>query len=290
MRLARRGLMAGLIVLGAAAGPARAEEPAPERWHDTAEFAFVATAGNAETQTFGVKNKLWRKWTQSSVEFNAGGVRSESENVDRFALGTPASFSVEDNSETEVTAEAYYLNGRYDRKISDRLFWFAGGGWDRNRPAGVDNRYVAVGGLGHVWYDREDLKLRSDYAVTLTNQDDVIEDPAFDTTFTGLRLSLNYLNKLGAVTTYTHDTILDANVEESDDWRGDMINAVSVAMNSRLALKVSLRWLYDNSPAVESVDLFDPAQPPPAGAPTGSVLVELDELDTIFTTSLVINM
>jgi hypothetical protein len=34
--------------------------------------------------------------------------------------------------------------------------------------------------------------------------------------------------------------------------------------------------------------LFDPLAPPPAGARTGTVLVALDELDTIFTTSLAI--
>lgn len=277
-----------VVTLAAAGGGLSAQEPAADGWSDTAEFSFVATAGNSETQTLGFKNKLWRKWDAASFELSAGGVRAESERVSRFALGTATSYVVVENSTSEVAAENYFLSGRYDRKMSDRFFWFGGAGWDRNRPAGVDNRYVGSGGVGHLWFDREELKLRSDYSLTWTKQDDVIEDPAFDDTFLGLRVSWSYLDKLGSATTYTHDTILDANLEEGDDWRGNMTNSVAVAMNSRLALKVSLQWLYDNSPAVAQIDLFAAAAPPPASA-TGSVLVELDELDTIFTSSLVIN-
>ena len=56
-------------------------------------------------------------------------------------------------------------------------------------------------------------------------------------------------------------------------------------MTKRLALKVSLRWLYDDLPALQEVPLFDT----PAGTQTGTVFVELDELDTILRVSLVAN-
>jgi hypothetical protein len=67
-----------------------------------------------------------------------------------------------------------------------------------------------------------------------------------------------------------------------------MVNSVAVAMNRRLALKVSLQWLYDNQPSLQLVDLFNPPFPP--GTPAGRAQVELDELDTIFTASLVVNL
>jgi hypothetical protein len=52
-------------------------------------------------------------------------------------------------------------------------------------------------------------------------------------------------------------------------------------MSDMLALKVSLQWLYDNLPSLELVD-YTPGTPP-------QVPVPLDDLDTIFTTSLVVN-
>ena len=138
------GVLAALAALG---GPMAQTPPADEdRWRDTAEFSFVATAGNSDTTTLGFKNKLWRKWEQSAFELNAGAVRSEG-TTNRRAVGTVDSFRLEDDS--ELTAENYFLNGRFDRKITERFFWFVGAGWDRNTFAGIDNRYTGVGGVGN---------------------------------------------------------------------------------------------------------------------------------------------
>jgi hypothetical protein len=61
-------------------------------------------------------------------------------------------------------------------------------------------------------------------------------------------------------------------------------------MTTHLALKVGLQWIYDHQPAFKAVDVFD-APPPPEGTGTriDTELVALDKLDTLFTTSLVIN-
>ena len=262
-------------------------DPPDELWHDTAEFSFVATSGNSETQTLGFKDKLWRKWGPHAFELNAGGVRVETTDVSRTAFGTSGDFEVVENEDSEVTAENYYLNGRYDRKITDQFFWFAGVGWDRNEFAGIENRYSGVGGVGNIWKDTEHLKFRTDYAATYTKQEDVLEnpDPDFDDTFVGLRVSWAYSHQFFASTVYTNDFAVDENLVETSDYRASMINAVSVAINKRLALKVSHQILYDHEPSFEEVDLFDT----PGGTLIGTVAVQLDEVDTIFNTSLVVN-
>jgi hypothetical protein len=112
--------------------PAPAPEPAPpERWFDTADFSFVYTAGNSKSSTLGFKNKLWREWTSSRFELNAGGIRTDSTTISRFAVGTPTDYFVEKDEDSELTAAAYYLNGRYDQNLSADWFWFAGAGWWR---------------------------------------------------------------------------------------------------------------------------------------------------------------
>jgi putative salt-induced outer membrane protein YdiY len=277
--------LAGCVwVMGLASGAWAQQPPAEDndRWKDTAEFSFVATAGNSDTTTLGFKNKLLRKWSSSAFELNAGGVRSEG-TVNRRAVGTSDDFRIEDDA--QITAENYFLNGRYDHKLTETFFWFFGAGWDRNTFAGIDNRYTGVGGVGNVWVDRDNLKFRTDYAVTFTKQDDVVENPDVDDSFLGLRVSWNYLHKFGATTEYVNDLIVDENLDETDDFRANMINSVSVALSKRLALKVSLQFLYDHQPSLEELPLFDTS-----GADTGTrVLAELDELDTVFTSSLVVN-
>jgi hypothetical protein len=130
-----------LLVNAAVASSVRAQDaapapapppPEPEKWFDTADLSFVYTAGNSQTSTLGFKNKLWRKWTDSRVEVNAGGVRNDSTTISRIAIGTPDDYFVEKDEDSELTAEAYYVNGRYDQDLSEDWFWFAGAGWDHN--------------------------------------------------------------------------------------------------------------------------------------------------------------
>ncbi len=64
-----------------------------------------------------------------------------------------------------------------------------------------------------------------------------------------------------------------------------MTNWLTVTMSARLALKVSLQWLYDHEPSFESIT--DPTDLLPPSGPTASA--RLDDLDTIFTASLVAN-
>ena len=81
-----------------------------------------------------------------------------------------------------------------------------------------------------------------------------------------------------------NDFIVDYGLNESDNWRADMINSLTVAMSKTLALKVGLTWIYQNEPAFTQVTLVGP------GVPDGTTVpVQVDELDTIFTTSLVVS-
>jgi len=284
-----------LALIAAGTLPVLAQDPAPPaapekkfpKWSDTAELGWVATSGNSESSTFGLKNSLSRENEHSLFELKLGGIRVASTTINLFAVGTPTDFSREEDTETSTTAENYFLNGRYDRKITEKFFWFGGAGWDRNRFAGIDNRYVGFAGVGNIWVDTDRRKWRTDYSLTGTKQENVVDDPTFDDTFFGVRLSSSFLQKFGAhdVGSFTNDTIVDENVDQTDDWRVNMTNAVAINMSSHLALKVSLQWLYDNAPSLKEVNLYDPGD---LTTPIGTVLVELDELDTLFTTALVI--
>ncbi len=275
-----------LILLATGSTPAADEEKTG--WSDEAELSLVSTSGNSESSSIGFKNTLVRRWESSALEIRAGAIRAESDTITRFCVGVDAdTCSEEETSESEVTAENYYLEGKYRHLISEKLFWYTGGGWERNRPAGIEDRYLVEGGLGNIWRNDDDLKFFTEYAITWTDQENVVILADVDETWIGARFSWKYLNKFGANTTYENLMVLDANLEEGSRWRGDMINSISVSMSSRLALKVSLQWLYENEPASTDGELFNPGNPP---TPTGTTVpIQLDELDSIFTASLVVN-
>lgn len=276
-----------LIVLAAGSTPATAEDEAKTGWSDEAELSLVSTSGNSKSSTIGFKNTLTHTWESSALEIRAGGIRAKSNTITRFAVGTPGDFSEQETKQSKVTAEYYYLEGKYRHLISEKLFWYSGAGWQRNQPSGIQDRFLVEGGLGNLWRNDEDLKFSTEYGLTWTDQEDVVIRPDIDETWIGARLGWKYLNKFGASTTYENLLVLDANLEESSRWRGDMINSLSVSMSSHLALKVSLQWLYENEPAFTEGELFSPGNPP---TPTGTTVpIQLDELDSIFTASLVVN-
>ncbi len=279
------------LVAALVAGPvAYAQETKEEElgWKILADLSWVVTSGNSDTSTIGFKSKSVRKWMRSSWEINAGGIKVKNTKIDPIAIGTVGSFVIDERETTETTAENYYLNSRYDRFKGDNFFTYGGLGWDRNEPAGVENRYTGSVGIGNRWINKERVKFRTDYAVTYTDQQDVVDDPTVDGTFAGLRITITYLHKLGENGVYLLDTIIDENLDETEDLRVDMTNSFAVSINSHLALKTSLQFKYDNLPALEQVNLYTPPNAPPA-APDGTVLREVDELDTFFTTALVIS-
>ena len=85
-------------------------------------------------------------------------------------------------------------------------------------------------------------------------------------------------------TTFESRIRLDQSFEEASDLRADLVSSVAVAMTSRVAVKLSLQLLFDNQPAFESVPITDQSS-----LLTGDfIAVELDELDSIFTASVVL--
>jgi len=275
-------IVVSLFAVLLAVAPAQAEDPPKLGWSDTAEFSYVQTAGNSESSTLGFNNRLGHRWENALFTFKLGGIRAESATFVRTAIGTIDDYYVDEQKTSGLTAENYYLNLQYDRKISDKLVWNAGAGWDRNTFAGIENRYAVFAGLGNVWVNKETVKFKTDYSLTYTKRDEVVDDPSREENFAGFRFAWDYLNKFGEATTFTNTLVLDDNLQEMSDWRGDTTFAVAVAMSKKLALKASLRFLYANEPAKEELALV----PGTEEAPT--VLVPLEKLDTIFTTSLVV--
>ncbi|MEE8524096.1 MAG: DUF481 domain-containing protein [Thermoanaerobaculia bacterium] len=262
----------------------RGEDEKP-RWAFTGELSLVDTGGNSETSTVGLGVKATRAAQGGGkLELTAGGLRVESTTTSRFAVGSPDAFEIVERSTTETTAENYHLKGRYDRPVSTRLFWFLGAGLERNEFAGFDSRTNVAAGVGHLWFEDDRKHLRTDYSVTYTRQDDLVDDPATPDGFLGLRLGYDYRRGLSATSAFESVLVLDANADETEDLRADLSHAVSVSINERMALKVGLQLLFDNLPSRVQVPLVDAA-----GTPTGDfVTAELDDLDSMLTVTLVL--
>jgi hypothetical protein len=268
------------------------EEEAEEElgWSNSTDLGLVITDGNSSTETLSFNNFLQRLWNNSRYTMRIEAVRSNTAD-DPFAvvIGEPdGDFYIEYPSK-KLDVERYYIENRYDRGITERLFWNAGVSWERNKNAGILNRYVGFAGVGNLWWTREDLKFSTTYGLSYTDREDEVQDPFKDDTFIGFRFGWEYLNQWGKVTTYRNTWNYTNSLSDTSDYYSDMMNSITVAINDRLALRVSLQWLYNSIPSLENVTLFVLDEDSGLKVEIGEVPIRKEKLDSIFSTSLVIN-
>ena len=275
--------MKGITLLGLCIcfiGYAADGEPEKKPWTNQAELSAVWTGGNAESKSFGFKNDFLYKQEHGSFSVKFGGLRAENTATRFRAIGLPDNFMVEKTSQTEITAENYYFNAKLVRDIRERLKWFAGAAWERNEFSGLRNRYTVSGGLEHVWIENDRGSFKTDYGVQYTDEEPRIEVAGIDTSYIAARASYEWIKKIGKNASFNQALDAFLNSEDTDDFRIECNNGLSSSLTEKLALKIGLRVLYDNQPSFQPVALEGGGEIVP---------VELDEFDTVFTASLVIN-
>lgn len=279
------------VLLAAAAlvslpAPARAqdEDEALRRWVFKGELTSVISQGNSEAVTLGLGAAVRRRYERSTFKFEGGAVRVETGTITRRAVGTAGDFTVTRDVDREKTAESVFLRGRYERSVSEAFFLYGGVDWLRNTFAGIDSRTLFALGGGYSWLDTDRSRLSTDFAVTYTFEENVVENPFIKSDFAGLRLGWDYWRQLTASTEFESRLVADQNLDESDDRRVLFSNALAVDVNDLIALKPGLVFSWRNQPALAAVPLFTGA-----GVDTGTTVdTPLEKLDTVFTLALVL--
>lgn len=281
--MSTRMLPLAVLFFLAAAAPATAQDDA-FTWDNATELSFVSTGGNASSTTLGLKSTLDGSGGPHTFKFEIGGIRASSDLTERTAIGTPASFALNEITTEIESAENYFARSRYDRNVGVG-FAFGGAGWERNTFAGFNNRFSFVAGVGRTWVDGDVGLFKTDIGGTYTIQKDIEDDPTTNDGFGGLRATIDAKRTLTETTDFATTFILDENLTETDDLRFDWVSSIAVALTEGLAFKTSYQLLFDNRPALIGVPLFDTG-----GAPAGSVNIDSEKVDSFLTLSLVIKL
>jgi hypothetical protein len=256
-------------------------------WSFEAELAAIWAGGNSEASTYGVEATGRRVWERSMLKLVAGGAQTQTSLTTRTAVGTSQEdYTLTVDKRTEKTAEFFYGRARFDRSVSKQFHFVAGVDWLRNTFAGIDSRTLVGLGAANIWRDTDALSFETNYAFTYTFQQEVVENPFTKNEFPGVRVGYNLEWQLTDSTRWLSTIAIDWNLDNTDDVRINASNSLPVSISERLQLKPSLQLLWRNDPALASVDL----QSPGGGSSGTSVLVPLDELDTLFTMALVVKL
>jgi putative salt-induced outer membrane protein YdiY len=280
--------IAFLLPIGAAAqsgGDGGQDQEGP-RWRNTAEISFLVSGGNSAASTLGVRNTLRRTADRGEFRGDVSLLRTDATRFTRLAVGTTEDFQVEEDRDTERTAERYSAEARYDLNLSPRTFASGSAGWQRNTFAGFRGRTVLALGGGTRWSSPERWELKLGAGLTYTFQTDVDPDPGEDNRFGGVRVTVDHERQVTSGTSFGLKWVVDANAEDTKDVRADLSQSVSASLTSRLALQTTLQILLVNDPPLIRIPLQAAD-----GTDTGeAVRVPLRKLDRMLSVALVITL
>jgi len=263
-----------------------AQEAPKTGWSFKAQLSTVWAGGNSESNTVGFRTTIKRTWENASWLTSAGALRTQSSIKSRRAVGTAESFKLDEQTKTETTAEALFARTKIDQNVNERIHVLGGLDWLRNTFSGVDSRFLLALGAGVTLSDTKDLAAKADLALTYTFEADVVDNPFSSDKFPGLRLGYTATYQASKTTQLESELVGDWNLDNTDDVRADWTNAMSVGINSSLALKPSVLVQWRNNPALVSVDLFD-SEGQPAGA---AVKVPLEKTDWFVNLAIVLTL
>jgi len=243
------------------------------------ELSLIVATGNAKATTVGLRNVYLYRWSKAEFGWEGGWIRAASRDGDRFAVETGAGFEVVD-PDTAIDSERLFSKLRYQRQLSTRHDWFSNFDAVRDEPSNISRQFVIAAGLGTTWHKTDRVTFRTAYGVSYTDEDLVVEGT---NRFGGYRLFYGLKTLLAPGATFDSELTTDGSFNTGDDIRADWLNGVGVAVNSRIALKSSVRILFRNLPALQALELRSPL-----GIVVGTVDVSKDKVDTNLTTSLVI--
>jgi hypothetical protein len=287
-------------------------------WSNSTDLSLVLTAGNSGAATLGFSNELRHVSKEDRFEFDVSVVRANKSD-DRFFLVEPGlDFPIGGGPahpttiliEPEPTLDVanYLVRTAYERNISSTLFWNAGASWYHNDDAGIRHRYIVFAGLGNKWVDRPTRRVATSYGISYTDREEVEPDPERLRRFAGARAGWDYAEQINEGTTFESDLAWNVSFAHPADYSFSTLNALTVSVVSRVSLKVSVQWLYENEPALESdldviafVEVINPDGVPGSGDERfrtlesggtklllGSADARKDKLDTVIRTAVVI--
>lgn len=206
--------------------PYAAAQDAPKNWKDAAELSYVQTSGNSKTSTISAKNLFNYDWEKSALELNAGGLGTKSKNT--------------------VTAEQYNAAEKVSLKLAGKNYAFQKTAWNKDRFAGIKDRWDLGLGLGRHLLDTADDKLFAEAGGGYIFEDRLLSENKSFGTYRGYG---KYIRTLSATANASQDLEYIGNFSDSKGYRMNAETALVTSISTHFSLKASYAWKYVNSPA-----------------------------------------
>jgi putative salt-induced outer membrane protein len=216
----RAWILSGLVSLGMTSWAIAEDAPPVKPWKNIAELAFVNAVGNSRATTTSAKELFeynWGKVTSFQLEGTALGAR------DRDG----------------VTAENYMAREKMTHKLWGRNYVYEQFKWDKDRFAGIANRYDGSVGLGRLIMDLPKDKLNGELGGGYINEERT-DAPRND--FGSGRAYSKYVHSFTKASSFSQDAEYIHNFENSKAYRLNTETALIGSVSTHVSLKASFVW------------------------------------------------
>ncbi len=230
-RAPRLRVLSACAVLAALSAPAFADDAPAKKWKDTAEGSFVNTNGNSKATTTSAKDLFTYQFqpeTKLEVEGGALGARSQG----------------------QVTTEQYYAGEKTQRKVDDRNYLFERFRWDKNRFAGVANRYDAsLGGGRDLWKTPTDL-WSAEGGPGYVNEERTHDKRR---SFASARAYTKYAHDFTPTAKFSQDAEWLQSLADKRDNRLSAETDLVTTLTTRFSVKTSFVWKHVSQPPPNTI-------------------------------------
>ena len=205
---------------------AQAADAPAKPWKANAELSFVNANGNTKATTLSAKGKYNYDWTRDGLEVEAGAFNTATQAV--------------------TTAEQYFISEKITRKWTDKDYMFEKVRWDKDRFAGVKDRYDAGVGEGRQILDLPQDKLNAELGVGYISEGHY--GNINKTEYASGRAYAKYARILSATATASQDVEYLADLKNSNGYRLNAETALIASLSTHLSMKTSFLVKHVNEP------------------------------------------
>jgi putative salt-induced outer membrane protein len=219
-----RHLLIGFITLSLASA-VFAEEAAQKPWKNEAELSVVSSNGNTRSDSSSGKDTFVYKWTKTTMELIAGGMGAKSSG--------------------QTIAERYFASEKLSYALSDRNYTYEKVAWDKDRFAGIKNRYDGTVGFGREVMKRTNDLMIAELGTGFTSEERYNQN---SNDFQSGRAYVKYTRTLSPTANFSQDADYLQNFENPDDFRAKTETALTAALSSHFSLKLAYVWKHVGTP------------------------------------------
>jgi putative salt-induced outer membrane protein YdiY len=219
-----RNIFFGILLFPALAAVALADDApvvSTKAWTNSGEVSVVSSNGNSRGTTTSAKDTFDYKWSAASLKLFGSGLGSSSGH--------------------QVTSEQYNAGEKVQVPFTtdEKNYAFEIFNWDKNRFAGIQDRYDGSAGYGRQLFCISSDTLKAEIGEGYINEDR-INAPRND--FASTRVFAKYVHILSATAQFTQDAEFLNDDRNSKDYRLNMETAIIASLTTHLAIKASYKW------------------------------------------------